>query len=541
MKQNKSLIFFIFYCTLFTILFTNAIFAEDKTTVTEQNMDWKNKWYVNTIWYQIFPDRFYNGDKENDPTETETYTKEGELEKLILSNWYDDNPNWKSKYGGDLIGIDQKLDYISDLGISGIWLNPIFKATSNHKYNTADYAKVDPAFGDRKILAKLVKDLHDRNIKIILDGVFNHSGYEFWAFQDIVQKGEESNYKDWYYIKSYPIVKLWEQDKDHPANYSCWWGVNTLPQLNMDNEATRNYIIEVCKGWMKLGIDGWRLDVPNEIKNKLFWKEWSKAISEANPEAYTTGEIWDNPKDWIGENGVFTAVMNYHGFRVPVMLYFTGQKIKLSEFDKMLKERRAEFPHSVNCGLQNLLSSHDTARILSAIKNKDKDDHDKEKANYDKGSASSEDIAKYKTIIAFQMTYVGAPMIYYGDEIGMTGGKDPDCRRPMKWDEKDQNLDILNHYKKLIKIRNENKEFRTGEFKTLYISDKNNVYAYERTEGDESSIVVLNYSDKEHSATIKDVTGNYIDLMTGSKVESKGNKLNVKLSPYGQLVLKKQK
>lgn len=531
--MNKS--FNKILCTAAVIAMTSLAspqqaFAEDES--------WKSSWHVNTIWYQIFPERFCDGDPSNQPEFIETYTSDGKLEKCQVSKWTDENPDWKSKYGGDLKGIDDRIEWFKELGVSGIYLNPVFKATSNHKYNTADYAVIDPAFGDRKMMKKLIDDLHSNKIRLILDGVFNHTGYEFWAFQDIVAKGEASHYKDWYFIKSYPVVKLWEQKEGNGANYACWWGVPTLPQLNLDSENARGYIIDVSKSWLKLGADGWRLDVPNEVRSTTFWQEWSKEMKSERPDCYTSGEIWGNPAEWAGDKGPFTATMNYYGFREPVMQYFTGGKITVSQFDKMLAERRSVLPHKTNCALQNLLSSHDTARILSAIKNHDSQDSDKERKDYDKGPASPEDIAKYKAILAFQMTYVGAPMIYYGDEIGMTGGKDPDCRRPMIWDESKQNRDILECCKKLIAIRSSNKEFRTGEFITLLTDDKSNIYAYERKDGEDMSIVAINYSNSPANIRIKAPKGEYSDLLNGSSIKADKKGIKAELPAYGYAIFK---
>ena len=527
MRRNCLLII-IFLLILFiamNIPFNNA-HAQNEPDV------WKNRWYVNTVWYQIFPDRFFNGDTGNDPDFIETYDKDGQLFKQKISDWSDSAPSWLSKYGGDLYGIDQKLPWLTELGINGIWLNPIFKATSNHKYNTADYAEIDPSFGSRETLKELVKHIHEKNMHIILDGVFNHSGYEFWAFQDIVKNGDKSPYVNWYYIKNYPVIPLWEQTAKKGANYECWWGVGSLPKLNVDNPDTRGYIIDVCKGWMKLGIDGWRLDVPEEIKSETFWKEWSSEMKTQNASVYLTGEIWGEAKDWILNGDKFNGIMNYYGFRDPVMQYFSAKKIKLSQFDKILQERRKLYPHYINCALQNLLSSHDTARILSVLKNRDEKDTDKEKKNYDITEPDNETIEKYKAVILFQFAYVGSPMIYYGDEIGMYGGKDPDCRRPFIWDETKQNKDILNYYKKLIKIRNEKKTLRVGEFKTILTDDKKDIYIFERTEGDETLTVCINYSSKEQKITIPSATKDLISEKTYTK-----GKIAVK--PYSGLILEK--
>lgn len=533
MSRNKHMQHILILSAAFIFMMISGVYSSDN------NDTWKNKWQVNAVWYQIFPDRFFNADRTNDPEETETYSNEGVLEKRAVYGW-DDIPSSTAKYGGDLRGIIDRIDWLKDLGISGIWLNPIFKATSNHKYNTADYGAIDPAFGNREDLKELVTLAHSHNIKLILDGVFNHTGYEFWAFQDIVSKGEDSTYKNWYYVHNYPIVKLWEQTADNKPNYECWWGIGSLPKLNLDNEDTRAYIIDVSKGWMKLGIDGWRLDVPEEVKSETFWKEWSKAIKDANPNAYLTGEIWGKADKWLGKNGVFDGIMNYYGFREPVMLYFTGNKISLSEFDKMLAERRSLYSHEVNCALQNLLSSHDTARILSVIKNKDAEDSDKEKPNYDIGDPSREDIDKYKAILIFQMTYVGCPMIYYGDEIGMTGGKDPDCRRAMIWNEEKQNKDILEHCKKLISIRNSNQEFRTGDFETIVTDDKNNIYGYKRTENGASSSVFINYSPHKQKIAINCPKGEYKDLLSGQILRSGEKGLVLEFEPYGGKILQER-
>ena len=514
------------------------VFANNQT----EPENWKNRWYVNTIWYQIFPDRFFNSDTGNDPDFIETYEKNGKLIKQKVKDWNDDSPTWTDKYGGDLYGIIQKLPYLNELGITGIWLNPIFKATSNHKYNTSDYAVVDPSFGDREVLKALIKQVHEKQMYLILDGVFNHCGYEFWVFQDIVKNGKNSPYTDWFHIKSYPIIPLWEQTAENKANYECWWGFGSLPQLNLDNPDTRNYIFDICKSWMKLGIDGWRLDVPEEVKSKTFWTEWAKEMKAQNKNAYLTGEIWGEAKDWLLEGDKFDGIMNYHGFREPVLLYFSAGKIKVSQFDKILAERRALYPHYINCALQNLLSSHDTVRILSALKNQDEKDGDKEKKDYDISAPNEETIKKYKAVVLFQMTYVGAPMIYYGDEIGMYGGKDPNCRKPFVWDESKQNKDLLNWHKKLIEIRNKHKALRTGDFNTVFTKDKQNIYCYERVEKDEILTICINYSKDEQKVSIPTKENRpFMDLITASVYKPEKKHITLKIKPYTGVILEQIK
>ncbi len=534
---RNAIVIIIFLVFIFLLQMSLPI----KATEHKEPPGWKDRWYVNTVWYQIFPDRFFNGDSANDPDFIETYDQNGQLHKQKPLLWTNDSPNWLSKYGGDINGIDKKLPWLTELGIDSIWLNPIFKATSNHKYNTSDYAMIDPSFGDREDLKTLLKHMHDNNMHLILDGVFNHSGYEFWAFQDIVKNGEKSPYSNWYYIKSYPVTELWKQSEKNQANYECWWGIGSLPKLNVDNPDTKGYLIDTCKSWMKLGIDGWRLDVPEEIKSPTFWKEWSAEMKKCKNDAYLSGEIWGEAKEWLSGDK-FDGIMNYHGFREPVLQYFSAGKLTVSRFDRLLNERRRLYPHYINCAMQNLLSSHDTVRILSAMKNRDEKDSDKEKKNYDKGAADHKTIEKYKMVVLFQMTYVGSPMIYYGDEIGMVGGKDPDCRRPMIWDESEQNKDILNWYKKLIAVRKAHKSLRTGDFETVFANDKQNTYCYKRTEGTDSVTVCINYSDSEQKISIPaEKNTKFKDLITNETFDTGKKALSVKMKPMSGIILKEQK
>jgi cyclomaltodextrinase / maltogenic alpha-amylase / neopullulanase len=279
--------------------------------------------------------------------------------------------------------------------------------------------------------------------------------------------------------------------------------------------------------------------VPDEIKYDDFWKEWRTVVKGAKSDAFITGEIWNNAARWVNDGTMFDAVMNYYGFREPVLKYFSARKLSVSAFDTLLAERRALYPHRVNCAMQNLLSSHDTARILSVIQNGDEIDSDKDKKDYNRGPVSEETTKRFRIAVLFQMTYVGSPMIYYGDEIGMAGGKDPDCRRPMIWNEARQNRDILDWHKKLITIRKSHAALRTGEFKTLITDDKNNVYAFQRTEGNERIAVIFNYSPVRVESKLFTADASAMkDLLTGTSLAPVEKGLfNVSLEPYSGMIL----
>jgi glycosidase len=414
-------------------------------------------WVEDAIFYQIFPERFANGDSTNDPPGTETW---GGV------------PKPRNYFGGDLQGIINHLDYISSLGVNTLYLNPIFASNSNHKYFASDYLKIDPHFGDEATFKRLVDGCHAHKIRIILDGVFNHTGVDFFAFQDIVRNGAKSRYLGWYNIYSLPVGPV------NKPNYECWWGYGELPKLMTTNPDVKQYLYGVTRHWMELGIDGWRLDVPNEIPH-AFWIEWRALVKSINPQAYIVGEIWDDATPWL-QGDQFDAVMNYR-FRQACVDFFAAETTSVSEFDSALTRQRSDYPDSVNYVLQNLLGSHDTERFLTL---------------------SHGDTSRLVLATLFQMTYVGAPMVYYGDEIGMEGGKDPDCRRTMVWDEKKQDRRLLETFRQLIGLRNEYPVFRHGSFEPLLVDDRKSVYVYARRTGNDVGIVILNSSGTSHKVNV---------------------------------------
>ncbi|MFN0157723.1 MAG: glycoside hydrolase family 13 protein [Bacteroidota bacterium] len=404
-------------------------------------------WVKDAVFYQIFPERFANGDPSNDPKDAEQW---GGI------------PTTRNYFGGDLQGIIDRLDYIASLGVNALYLNPIFESNSNHKYQTVDYMRIDPHFGDESTFRRLVDSCHARNIRIILDGVFNHTGVGFFAFADVKKNGAASKYKEWYNFHSFPVGPV------SKPNYDCWWNYGSLPKLMTANPEVRKYLFDVTRKWMSFGIDGWRLDVPNEISHE-FWEEWRSLVKSINPEAYIVGEIWDDAGSWL-RGDQFDAVMNYR-FRDACVKFFAEESIAVSEFDERLSRQRSDYTVDVNYALQNLLGSHDTERFLTLCKQDEQTTH---------------------LAWLFQMTYVGAPMVYYGDELGMTGGKDPECRGTMVWDEMKQNKTMLTTMQQLARMRNQYACLRRGEFQSILVDDTQRIYAFARTYGTEIGVVVIN-------------------------------------------------
>ena len=409
-------------------------------------------WVKDAIFYQIFPERFANGDPSNDPPGTEAWGG---------------TPTPRNYFGGDLRGIIQHLEYLSSLGINALYLNPVFVSNSNHKYQTVDYMRIDPQFGDESTFVELINSCHARKIRVILDGVFNHTGVGFFAFADVKKNGASSRYKDWYFFKSLPVGPV------NRPNYACWWDYGSLPKLNTANPAVREYLYGVTRHWMALGVDGWRLDVPNEIPHE-FWQEWRRLVKSINPDAYIVGEIWEDGSPWLkGEE--FDAVMNYR-FRSACSDFFAGKKSTASEFDSALAMQRSDYGPEVSMALLNLLGSHDTERFLTICKG---------------------DTGAWRLAVLFQMTYVGAPMIYYGDEVGMTGGKDPGCRGTMEWDASRQEKDMLEFVRQAVALRNAHPSLRGGSFDSLLPGQASDIYAFTRRSPSESIVVALNRGKRE--------------------------------------------
>ena len=382
-------------------------------------------WTKDAVFYQIFPDRFCRSAK---------YKAAG---KFV--DW-ETLPTRENMFGGNLAGICEKLDYIASLGVNAIYLCPIFKSNSNHRYHTVDYFEIDPVLGTLRDFDKLVKKAHKLGLRVILDGVFNHCSRGFFQFNSLMELGKNSPYVDWFHVHGWPLHAY-----SGKPNYDCWWGYPALPKFNTDNPDVRDYLFSVGEYWMKRGIDGWRLDVPNEIDDDSFWQEFRRRIKAINPDAYIVGEIWDEPSRWL-QGDQFDGVMNYPLRKAVLKYLFDENPIVLAEFATRLREA---FPEG-RFGVQmNLLGSHDTIRL---------------------SSLPCSNLQRVKLALTLLFFLPGAPCIYYGDEIGMLGGKDPDNRRAFPWDKLEEGMKkpIFGFIKELIELRRKSQVLRDGSLEIAY-------------------------------------------------------------------------
>ncbi len=460
-------------------------------------------WVEKTVLYQIFPDRFANGDKSNDP-------------KDVVS--WNAKPTYYNRYGGDVAGIRQHMGYLKDLGIGGIYFNPVFKSISNHRYQAVDYKVIDPEFGTNQEFSALTKDLKKSGIRTILDGVFNHTAPEFFAFNDVVEKGADSKYKDWYWFHSFP-VKVGEN-----PNYDCWWGAPSMPKVNVLQPDAKKYMLSVPTFWQtEAAVDGWRLDVANEVAMD-FWRDFRKTVKAKDPNAWIVGEHWGDSSPWLGGDQ-WDATMNYL-FRDAILhLVATNRSGKPSLFMDRLMHTYSLYAPQVSRNLMNLVGSHDTARILTE-------------------AGGDKDLAKMAAIVQF--TWIGTPCIYYGDELGMEGGADPDNRRGMNWSLANKNNDFLQLYEKLIKLRKGSELLQTGEPVKLLADDPNQTAAYARVLGSEVAVVALNRSSEARAITVslpntrhsKPATQNFQDALTGKPHQASATgTLTIRLAPKQASIL----
>lgn len=455
------------------------------------------EWVKNTVWYQIFPERFANGNRDNDPENT--------------LPWGSQEPSPDNFFGGDLEGVIQKLNYLQELGVNGIYFTPIFKAFSNHKYDTIDYMEIDPQFGDKDTLHRLIEACHERGIRVMLDAVFNHSGYYFQPFQDVLKNGEQSRYKDWFHIREFPL-RL--QPK---PNYDTFAFVHTMPKLNTENPEVKEYLLEVGRYWVReFDIDGWRLDVANEVDH-AFWREFRKAVKSIKPELYILGEIWHDSMPWL-RGDQFDAVMNYP-FTTNILNLYARGNLTPKQFVEQMNTILFMYPDQINQVLFNLVGSHDTPRILSECNG---------------------DVRKVKQIFTFLLTFIGTPCIYYGDEIGMTGREDPGCRKCMEWNRDQQNRDLFHHIQHLIALRN-NYPLLGNEGELTFIEpahdDENWIAFVKKREGDQA-LVVLNPSDHVTDFQLPDefCSSPLTNLITGKQMRHHNTK--IRLNPFESFILK---
>ncbi|WLR42916.1 alpha-glycosidase [Bacillus carboniphilus] len=446
-------------------------------------------WVKNTVWYQIFPDRFANGNENNDPEGTVA--------------WGQEEPTTTNFFGGDFEGIINHIDYLVDLGITGIYMCPIFKAYSNHKYDTIDYMEIDPQFGNKETFRKLVETCHNKGIKVMLDAVFNHSGYYFPAFQDVKKSGVNSKYKDWFHIREFPLKA------DPIPTYDTFGFVESMPKLNTENPQVKDYLLKVGRYWVEeFNIDGWRLDVANEIDHQ-FWRDFRKEVRSVKEDVYILGEIWHDSMPWL-QGDQFDSVMNYP-FTNGALRFFAKEDVKATDFVHMIEKVSHMYPKNVNEVMFNLLGSHDTPRVLTIAKEK-RD--------------------KLKLLFTFQLTFTGTPCIYYGDEIGMTGEQDPGCRKCMEWDKEKQDLDMFKHVQKLLHLRKQYPLLANeGELKVIEANDQTNHVIYTKENEKERILIIINNSDQTLNITLPfDLENKTIkNLWTNSEFAAESTKIDLEL------------
>ena len=416
-------------------------------------------WVNDTVWYQIFPDRFCNGRVDNDGED--------------VLPWQTGPVKRTEKYGGDLEGIRQRLPYLEKLGVTGIYLNPIMEAETNHKYDTKDYTKIDPAFGDDETMKRLVMEAHGRGIRVMVDAVFNHCGRKFAPWLDVQEKGRESQYADWFMVQDWTDIRRHENTRD--GRFYSFAFADWMPKLNTNNEEVIRYFCGVCEEWIrKYDIDGIRFDVGNEVSH-YFLKRMRRHLKKIKPDIYLLGEIWHDAIQWLAGDE-YDSVMNY-----PLMSgihdFFLDSLADREEFERMVNRCYTMYMQQSNNVLFNLLDSHDTERLMNRF----------------------HDLDIFYQQLAVLFTLPGSPCIYYGTEIAMEGGFDPDCRRCMPWDEIDSGKyeDRIRQMQTLIRLRKTEKTFRSLHFHFLNeYGNKRCVHYIKLDERQHKIEVVLNCSEE---------------------------------------------
>jgi len=428
--------------------------------------------------------------------------------------------------------VREKLDYLVDLGVNALYLTPIFTSTANHRYHTHDYFKVDPILGGDDAFRNLLNSAHQRGIRVVIDGVFNHASRGFYQFNHTLENGRHSPYLEWFHfnanflennetLRAYPDTHADEDDNQERCGYRAWWNLPALPKFNTDHPEVRDFLFRVAEYWVDFGIDGWRLDVPAEIDDDAFWQEFRRRVKRKNPDAYICGEIWHDASRWL-KGDQFDAVMNYL-FTKAAIGFCMADTLNEAEFarcgyediipldahhfgEKLLKVFKLYDRNIVECQM-NLLGSHDTPRILN--------------------SGLGEESAT-KMAFTCMFTVPGAPCIYYGDEIGIAGNHDPDCRRSFDWDKATWNTELLTHVKACVAARHRHPSLRRGDFHLLIAND--GVVAYERSYGDDKVIICLNsaQSGRDVSLRSKDLRDGQIfrDLLSGVTVAAAAGALH---------------
>lgn len=450
----------------------------------EQDMHQTPSWVKDTIWYQIFPDRFYGIDSKSN------------------LDWYKRPVQNHELYGGNLKGVIAKLDYLKDLGITGIYFTPIFKSPTAHKYDTTDYYQIDEQFGTIEDLKILVSKAHQLGIKVMLDGVFNHAGYHHAFFQDVLKNQEHSIYKNCFYIKHFPI-----RDRH---DYESFAFAKNMPKWRAEDPLAEAHLLGVIKYWIETcDIDGWRLDVSNEVSHD-FLRKIKTIARQTKKEVFVLGENMDDAAPWL-QGDQMDSVMNYD-LTYPMWAFFEN-RMSLNDFKNTVLSYLARTPKHVIANMFNLVGCHDNPRIKTRL---------------------HENKNLVKLINIFMFTTAGTPNVYYGDEIGMSGYQDPDNRRTMIWDESRQDKDMLNFMKHLIQLRKEHTSFKTPDYYFL----NHDILSYIKKDENEEVLVILNTTSQNKTLDIsQEQQGNYIDLFSSKTFEIHDK---IYIEAYGYLLLKKK-
>ncbi len=568
--------------------FTDTLAIHDGFPVPDSASFETPDWAKDAVWYQIFAERFRNGDPANDPGDFD-------YENLLpwTADWWDTHPQhgespgsdnfyvgdgnvWKRRFGGDLQGVQQQLPYLRTLGVNALYFNPLFEADSMHKYDASDFRHIDDNFGTKsntptqqvpgetddpatwqwsdsdRVFLDFLDQAHREGFRVIIDGVFNHVGRSHPFFQDVLTHGKNSRYAEWFVITDWGNPQHWRPMDDpmtvhgQPGGiqWKAWDQDNGhLPVFAKDDQlglaaGPRQHIFDITRRWLapdgdpSRGIDGWRLDVPQDIPHP-FWRDWRQVVKDTKPDAYITGEIWHFAHPWL-EGDQFDAVMNYE-FAKTAQHFFADSPDTLppSAFADRLREIAYAYPLQVSLVQQNLFDSHDTDRFASMIVNPDRSYDGQNRLqdtgpNYNPRKPHDTEWQRLQQAVVFQMTYLGAPMIYYGTEAGMWSPDDPSDRMPMTWPDlmpyQDPEIEfrqpLFDHYQKLIAIRHTLPVLRRGLFRNVMTDDPAGVVVYERWLGEEHAYVVLNRSatSREIEFDVAEGVSSLIDFLDPENV-----------------------
>ncbi len=471
-------------------------------------------WVKGAVIYQIFPDRFARAAAPGIA---------GRFE-----NW--DSPETPHGFkGGNLKGAEERLGHLASLGVTAVYFNPVFASAANHRYHTHDYYHVDPVLGGDAALDSFIKAAHRRGIKVILDGVFNHASRGFFQFNHLLENGAASPYRGWFHPRGWPL-KAYNLGKGERPNYACWWNLPALPKFNTKNPEVRRFILDVARYWLERGMDGWRLDVPYEIDDDAFWREFRSVCKRVNPACYIVGEIWGEARRWL-EGDQFDAVMNYQ-LSAACISYFGGRKLKLThsydgrrlepgdqrKFLGDIKTLLGHYPHAVTLRQMNMMSSHDTDRMLNTY---------------------GGDMDRVKLALVFSYLFPGAVNVYYGEEIGMEGELNAGTRDGLPWGRRSAwNTGLLALYRRLGALRRGSAVIKDGKFEFLREYCDGDLLAFRRSLPGRQLACFMNNSDASVKAAVKPAhcRGRLL-LAEGAKAKKESGRLLLELRPRGFAVL----